>query len=157
MCLNSDGVVNNGFIAKCEAFFVTGKDWFGGFHKSNNVCNSLPIEFWGILRGLDLAWNRGFKNLMVEVDNIFVIEALQSPSLKNKQGSTLVRHILLLLHHFEEVQFKHIFRESNQCADFLAKLILHNNDDCVWFDSCLLGLRRLISSDWSDLSVRLVA
>lgn len=81
--------------------------------------------------GLELAWKRGFKNLIVQDGNKTVADALQGLPLKSKQGSSLARHILHLLQHFKEVRFIHIFRETIKCADFLAKLYLSNFDGCI--------------------------
>jgi hypothetical protein len=53
--------------------------------------------------GLELAWKRDFKNLIVQDGKKTVADALQGSPLKSKQGSTLARHILLLLQHFKEV------------------------------------------------------
>lgn len=41
----------------------------------------------------------------------------------------LIKHIFLLFLHFEKVQFHHIFREANECADYLAKLGMSSSID----------------------------
>lgn len=74
-----------------------------------------------------------------------------------KQDSNLARHILLVLPHFQEVQFPYLFREANQCADYLAKLGLFNSVNFFWFDECPFVLRRLLRLDLSKLSLRLVS
>lgn len=72
--------------------------------------------------GLDLAWNHGFKKLIVKVDSKYMVDALQGSSRLFNHGLNLIRQISRFLPQFEKVQFHHIFRESDQCADYLMRL-----------------------------------
>lgn len=141
--------VKIGIGASCGGLYRNNlKVWLGGFHNFIGECNSFDVELWEVFLGLELAWKHGFKKVIVQVDNKFVVDALQGSSWLLKQGSNLITHILLLLPHFEEVQFHCIFKEANQYADYLAKLDMSGSFEVSWFDECPLALRSVFRMDW---------
>lgn len=97
-----------------------------------------------------------FQKFTVQVYNKSVVDALQGSPWMIKQDSNLARH-MLLLPHFQEVQFHYIFREANQSTDYLAKLGLFSSVDFFLVCRVPIGLRRLLRLDLSKLSLRLVA
>ncbi|KAI5408202.1 hypothetical protein KIW84_054142 [Lathyrus oleraceus] len=72
VCLNTDGIILSGSVAKC-----------GGIFRDN------------------LAWKRGFKKLLIQIDNSSVVSDLLSKSTLQHQRASLTRHIPLRLHLFE--------------------------------------------------------
>lgn len=50
------------------------------------------------------------------------------------QGASIASRIFLRFRSFEEVIFKHVFRETNMCADFMTKLDLPRSVKSIWLD-----------------------
>lgn len=73
--------------------------------------NNLSAEFWGVLIGLEFSWKKKFKKVIVQVDNKVVVDSLDMSDLVLRQGLSLARRILLLTKKFEDVHFKHIYKE----------------------------------------------
>lgn len=114
VCLNSDGVCKDNFGASCGGLFQNNFGrWIGGFHKFLGECSSILAELWGVLVGLEFAWKNNFKKIIMQVDNKKVVDVLADVDMNIHQGSSLARRcILLLLHNFEDVTFKHVFLEK---------------------------------------------
>lgn len=70
--------------------------WLGGFSKFVGYCSVVVAELWGILEGLKMAIDKGFKKVI------------------------LVDKICLLITNLEKVILVHSFREINECALLLA-------------------------------------
>lgn len=117
----------------------------------------LQQSYWGVITGLDFIWKKGFKRLIIQVDNKFVVEALDGSNLVQRHGSNWVRRIFLQVRNFEALRFEHIFREFKRCADYLVKLDLSDLKDCTWFGDCPLELNQVLVYDCIGSYVRLVA
>ncbi|KAF2284850.1 hypothetical protein GH714_031242 [Hevea brasiliensis] len=76
---------------------------------------------YAILEGLNLAWRRGCKKLIVECDNLEVISMLKGNMEPHAFCSSLIYSILDLVKRDWELDFRHIYREANKCADWLAQ------------------------------------
>ncbi|CAN1130057.1 Putative ribonuclease H protein At1g65750, partial [Linum perenne] len=63
-------------------------------------CSITRAELWGILIGLRLAWNAGYKKIIVQTDSQFKEFNARS----------------------WEIRIQHIYREGNRAADFLASI-----------------------------------
>ncbi|KAL4275454.1 hypothetical protein AHAS_Ahas20G0108800 [Arachis hypogaea] len=59
--------------------------------------------------------------LVVESDSSCVIHLLQSVVVEKHVGTSLVRSINELMTRLHKVMIRHVFRETNQCVDVLAK------------------------------------
>ena len=80
-------------------------------------------ELWGVLRGLEMAWEAGWRHVVVESDCQSVIALL------SKQGNTarksyLVSQIRAMTRRKWVIRYNHVLREGNQCADWLANFTL---------------------------------
>ncbi|KAK8606351.1 hypothetical protein V6N13_030637 [Hibiscus sabdariffa] len=51
--------------------------WLFGFNKALGRCSIKEAELWGILIGLECAWNAGFRQVMVECDSLDVVRLLR--------------------------------------------------------------------------------
>lgn len=99
--------------------------WLFGFHGHRRWGNALIAEAQALLIGLDLAWDRGIRELVVEVD---CQELLQSV------GDEESRHFLPVLSTIKDmlerdwrVSLSRISRECNGPADHLAKVGAHSS------------------------------
>lgn len=93
-----------------------------GYAHQIGASSVTKVELWGLLDGLIIARDRGYWQVEVEVDNLFVVnEVLQDRDVANDYSS-LVRSIKELLHRDWTVRLKHVFREANRCADIMLIL-----------------------------------
>ncbi|RYR51104.1 hypothetical protein Ahy_A06g026160 [Arachis hypogaea] len=72
--------------------------------------------------GIKLAVEMGIPNLEVESDSHCVITIVGMPSVEAHANSSLARSIKGLETRLEKVKISHVYRESNFCADSMAKL-----------------------------------
>ncbi|CAN1732103.1 Putative ribonuclease H protein At1g65750 [Linum perenne] len=84
---------------------------------SSNVgyCSITRAELRDIATSLKLAWEAGFKKIVVQADSSAAI------SLINAEGHPSHQHAELMLRECEVVIY-HVYREGNHSADFLANL-----------------------------------
>lgn len=96
--------------------------WLGGFSKNLSKGSIFEAEIWGILEGIKLVWDLGFRKVVVEADSLGAINLCD-----NIVDSLSARRLLLM-----EIQrwkmkewrivFRHQFREGNRATDCLAGL-----------------------------------
>uniref|UniRef100_A0A2N9FQ21 Reverse transcriptase domain-containing protein n=1 Tax=Fagus sylvatica TaxID=28930 RepID=A0A2N9FQ21_FAGSY len=124
--LNTDGSVlgnpgpasSGGLLRDCNG------NWIGGFSHKLGITNSLAAELWGIRDGLLLARDLNIRKLIVESDAKSVVELLKpvaSDMFGSHPYSALINDCRFLIQSFEEATIQHAHRESNFCADLLAK------------------------------------
>ncbi|MBA0664720.1 hypothetical protein Goklo_004681 [Gossypium klotzschianum] len=68
---------------------------------TTGMANTFQIEARAVLEGIQLAWEKGFRQVKVESDNVMLIKSLQD-------GLAVLK-------------FRHIHRSNNKVADCLAK------------------------------------
>lgn len=99
-------------------------EWQSGFtsREGVGVGDSLLAELLAIKNGLVHAWNKGARNIICESDSAEAISLVQL------EGDYSFLVYGALLHDIAQaanrpwrVQFMHIMREANNCADLLAK------------------------------------
>ncbi|XVF29674.1 hypothetical protein REPUB_Repub15cG0142300 [Reevesia pubescens] len=94
--------------------------WLLGFVYRIGICEVLSAELWSILQGLKLAWDRGFRKVELETDSLLASKQIHVPIRKQDSNGRLVAAIQELLCRDWYCQVVHIYREANQCADWLA-------------------------------------
>ena len=88
------------------------------------MCSVLSPELWGLLHGLRMAWDHGFRRLQVGVDNKSIVHILERAHPPANENAILVKAIRELLARDWIVQMEHAYREVNCAADFLASYTL---------------------------------
>lgn len=120
--LNCDGsVTSNGHAAGCGGILrdQRGNLMFAFSHRLE-ACSVLELELWGVYPGISLAWGRGYRKLIVEVDSVEAIELLEMGRSANISIHHLLQGILEIGKDSIEVNWKRIDREFNMVADRLA-------------------------------------
>lgn len=121
--LNTDGASKgNPGIAGCGGVIRDSRGlWLSGYCMSIGCTTAFKAELWGILKGMELAWNFGIRRLMVESDSLSIISFLNH---KKKESSScnnnLIRLILGWKSRSWNISFMLTLREGNSVADFLA-------------------------------------
>ncbi|CAA0830741.1 Polynucleotidyl transferase- ribonuclease H-like superfamily protein [Striga hermonthica] len=95
-------------------------NWLGGFTVNIDYCSSMAAKLWGLFRGLSLAWDLGYRQVEAEVDNASVMSFAESLGDVSGVHSGLMRRIKDLMCRSWQVKVKHVYREANFPADFMA-------------------------------------
>ncbi|KAK7306532.1 hypothetical protein VNO77_44479 [Canavalia gladiata] len=144
VCLNTDGSVydkkRNGRIGSaCGGLIRDSTGCFlGGFNVNLGSISSVTLaELWGVVHGLKLAWDIGWKKVKVDIDSTNALALVRNSTVGNDDVTcALVSEINDLVRKDWLVEFSHVFRESNRAADRLAHLG-HSN-------SPRLGVKRFL-------------
>ncbi|KAE8724567.1 Cyclin-J18 [Hibiscus syriacus] len=83
--------------------------------------NSDEAEMWGVFLGLWCAWERGYRQMVVELDCIDTIRLIRSNGTRRNTVSSLA-HLDELIHRDWLLRFQHVNRKGNWVADFMVKL-----------------------------------
>ncbi|CAN1824352.1 Putative ribonuclease H protein At1g65750 [Linum perenne] len=83
-------------------------------------CYITRAEIRGAITGLELAWEYGFWQVELQVDSQAAIALLSSTAVPEHQQAAEVIHFQNLCRRDWRVSFRHVFREANKAADFLA-------------------------------------
>ncbi|GLU16063.1 hypothetical protein SLE2022_325130 [Rubroshorea leprosula] len=132
---------------------------FGGLlrnHKGDPICafvSKAPrddvflVELWAVWRGLVLALSLGVKLIWVESDSLPVVKTINREQHYGTKASQCLKHIWELLTKFENYKVTHSWRETNQAADHLSKMILSGSDVVLWPGDFPKSLRDIIQDD----------
>lgn len=83
--------------------------WISGFKHNIGPCSAITTELWGVYIGLNLAWGKGFRKVILESDSQIFIQAINNPSgaLCHHQ---LFRIIQSIARRQWEIEFAHTLR-----------------------------------------------
>ena len=119
--LNCDGAKSS---RGASAGFVL-RNWTGSFIMAGTrYLAHAPIlvaEVTAIRDGLKAALEAGYRHIEVEGDNQVVISAIQGRISPPWQIASLIEDIKNLSQDCSDIYFKHIYREGNMAADWVAK------------------------------------
>ncbi|KAK8572720.1 hypothetical protein V6N13_048300 [Hibiscus sabdariffa] len=71
---NTDGFASCGCVVR-DALGA----WKFGFSKFIGMCEVLEAELWGVVTGLRMAWDRGLRRIILEVDSADAVRSIQNP------------------------------------------------------------------------------
>ncbi|KAH1080063.1 hypothetical protein J1N35_019824 [Gossypium stocksii] len=97
-------------------------EWIFNFYKYLGSCNVLEIKLWGILDGLNLSLDQGFRCILIQTDRHEVVNAVEK-ALTGGLKSALIRRIRKLLPKVLHWSIQHISREENKITDNLIKTV----------------------------------
>ncbi|CAN1788388.1 Putative ribonuclease H protein At1g65750 [Linum perenne] len=92
------------------------------FTMNLGACTINRAEIRGAITGLELAWDNGFRQVELQLDSKVTVSLLLSSEEPEHQRAAEVLHFRNLCKRNWEVRVRHIFREANKAADFLASL-----------------------------------
>lgn len=147
--LNVDGTCNQeiGAIGAGGVFRDRTGKWMFGFINNIGIGSIILVEAWAVLS--QIAIERGFTSVIIESDSL-ELEDLINKSQNQLLGKALhniitdIKHLLNCLPHTRVI---HCYRESNGCADFLAKLVLSNVIGLKCLENPPTRLQELLQED----------
>lgn len=103
-----------------EAYRDTWGRWGTGFSLNLGVADNMTAELWGILKGLELAWDPGEKRIILETDSKAALQLIQGAGNESPHYN-LVSRIRNPTNRSWNCRLQHAWREGNKYADWLAK------------------------------------
>nr|GMC61179.1 heat shock 70 kDa protein-like [Ipomoea batatas] len=135
-------------------------NWCGGFGFRIPATSVALTEAWAILKGVEWAWRKGFRKLIVQSDSKRVIDWIDGTSTPRGPICNIIEKCKSWKKNNWEISFKHIFREQNIVADTLVKHIKasnttwveweeppHSVEEALLFDLSVVPYERLISEE----------
>ncbi|CAI0558204.1 unnamed protein product [Linum tenue] len=117
--MNSDGLVVNGQAA--TGGILRGEDgrMIKAFAMNLGETSITRAELEGIVQGMRLAWEQGYRKVMVQTDSQIAIYLIREAADRHPHF-LLVQEARRLLACDWQVQLIHVFREGNVVVDYLA-------------------------------------
>ncbi|CAL1382969.1 unnamed protein product [Linum trigynum] len=121
--LNTDGAAqgHQGIVSTGGALRDHDGMWTGGFISKLGSGSAILAELWGILKGLELAWKKGSRFLILESDSQLALHLIEKRTDNVHPHSTILGAIRRLLAKEWVVRLVHTYREGNRVADWLSK------------------------------------
>lgn len=82
---------------------------------------------WAVCDGLKLTWMLGHKRVRLEVDSERVVKWIKLEESAHPQALNLVEKCQNLIFKEQEVELKHIYREQNRTANYMASTAIMND------------------------------
>ncbi|CAI0401398.1 unnamed protein product [Linum tenue] len=79
------------------------------------ACTITLAEIKGVTEGLRIAWDQGYRKVMVGLDSTAALQLLE-----DQRYYKLIQQFRRLIDRDWEVRLSHVYRECNKVADFLA-------------------------------------
>ncbi|KAH1065452.1 hypothetical protein J1N35_030439 [Gossypium stocksii] len=117
-------VGDSGFAASGGVIQDFNGKWIMGSTRFLGVCSPFEAELWGILDGILILLNKGYRRAIIMTDNLEVAQNLEDLDLEDS-GITVLSRTQQILRSEGEWKIKHIARDLNLIADRLAKLGLN--------------------------------
>ena len=90
-------------------------------------CPITIVDVWGALHGLELAWNKGFRSIILELDSTSAISLISCSYDLLLPYASVIQRVGDLLQCDWNVKIQNIYREANRIVDALvAKGHLHH-------------------------------
>ncbi|CAN1138632.1 Putative ribonuclease H protein At1g65750 [Linum perenne] len=85
-------------------------------------CSITRAELRGAVSGLQLAWERGYRKIQLQLDSQCAVQLLQGDDLEDHTHAATIIMARELLRRDWEVHILHVYRERNHVADYLANM-----------------------------------
>lgn len=126
-------------------------EWCTGFSGFCRFTDNLNAELLAIYQGLKLAWQEGYAPLICESDSRSALSLIQDGVHQLHPLQAVVTSIHQLVAHPWQVTFQHVFREGNECADWLAKHGANMDSTLDIWDACPQSLHLVMLADASGV------
>ncbi|KAL6527506.1 ubiquitin-specific protease ubp15 [Orobanche gracilis] len=122
--------------------------WIAGFSSSYGFGSAIQAECLAMEDGLKLAWNLGFRNVIMECDCMELVQIIND-NLPTRLTTVagVVKRIRSWLKRDWLVQVSFVVREVNMVADFLAKEGRTNSDGFKEWSSPPSAVLHLLDQD----------
>ncbi|KAA3472034.1 non-LTR retrotransposon transposase [Gossypium australe] len=121
--INTDGAARGdpGHAAAAACLRDNAGNWIAGAVTNLGICTTPLAELMAIHSGLNLAWDRGIRQGILESDSELALSWLKREPDRTHKFAHLIRECRHILSRPWTIQTRHIYREGNRVADWLAK------------------------------------
>ena len=121
--LSSDGLMPNNQRASCGGLLRNSLgEFLGGFAANLRVCPITVVEARGVYYALLLAWNKGFRRIVLEMDSTSVIALIHREPNDRHPYASVLNSVRSLLKRDWVVRILHVYHKGNTAAERLADL-----------------------------------
>ncbi|PRQ16167.1 putative ribonuclease H-like domain-containing protein [Rosa chinensis] len=152
--LNVDGSChkNTGIICAGGALRNDKGEWMNGFAVKLGIGQVVEAELWGLLKGMEMAWQNECRQLKIEMDSLVAVKLVLSPIAHLHPLYSIVASCQELLSRDWNVSLIHVYRECNSVADLLANIGHGFEPGCRFFSSPPTDVVPLLEADLLGLS-----
>lgn len=126
----------------------------GMFAANCGIASSTKAELLAVMKGLALAWNKGHKRVILEVDSMVVTRSLLGEINPSSPYYHVIRRCRELLEKQEwEVVVQHCYRQANRSADWLANYGVGLSPKLVIMEAAPTSLRAVLLEDISAVAL----
>ncbi|KAG8497788.1 hypothetical protein CXB51_007049 [Gossypium anomalum] len=124
--LHTDGAMvrDSGYAASGGMARDKEGNWIVGFSRFLGVCSPFEVELWGVLNGILILLNKGYRQILILSDNLEVVKSLSVLDLE-ESGITNLRRTQRIMKTEGKWIVRHIPRAQNLVEDHLAKFGLN--------------------------------
>ncbi|KAG4983142.1 hypothetical protein JHK87_027891 [Glycine soja] len=112
-------------------------DFLKAFSRRLGHCTILKAKLWAILFGMNMAYDSGYKAIIIETDYVEAVELAEDPRYHEDQFVDLSYEIVKTKEKFTSCSIVHVLRQTNTMADCFAKNGLTIDRDVCFYDSLL--------------------
>jgi len=87
--------------------------WIVGFAINIGICTSVGAELWAIANGLQLAWSKGFRKIILESDSSLAVDLITNDKVIIDKNYNLIMQARYFLAKDWDIQVIHVYREAN--------------------------------------------
>lgn len=99
--------------------------WLVGATENLGVTTSVHVELWGIFQGLQPAWERGVRDVILETASLVAVTLLRRDGGSLGPYALLVEKCRELLRQARREMMCHIYMEENMVGDRIANWAVH--------------------------------
>ena len=128
-------------------------NWIVGFSRKIGIAMSLLVKLWAIQDGLMLCFDRSLAMVEVELDAKVVVDMLTNPQYSNIVIASLIKDCRYLISQIPQLRIKHCYRESNTCADKLARKGANQTLNLILYENPPVDLSELVEANLNGVSL----
>lgn len=154
--VNTDGASrgNPGMAGAGGIIRGPGGDTLGMFSANCGSTTCTKAELLAAMRGVALAWNKGYRKILLEVDSMVVVRELLGELRPSSPYFHIVRRYKEMIFDREwEVVVQHCYREANRAADWLANHGVELIPKLVIMEAAPPDLRAVLLEDLSGVAL----
>ena len=155
LTLNTDGSaasnsspVEGGGLVRDES-----SDWVIGFARKIGNTSSFLAELWALRDGLQLCLQIHAQSAVIELDDKAIVDAFNSPTISSSIVYSIMDDYRHMATRIPQKMFRHIYREANKCANFLARIGILLENDFISFSNPPVDLVSILEADANGLYV----
>lgn len=147
-CIGNPGAAGMGGVIR-----NTNGDWLWGFTSYLGHQDNLFAELMAMNKGLLLAWDQGYRQVVCYSDSLLAIHLVQGPFNQLHAYATVIQNIKDCIHRNWSVQILHTLREGNSATDFMAKMGANSTEHWSVFRHPPHGMADILARDAARLLI----